>query len=82
MRVLDGTTMPGDACPDGIRRALERNHDETRMREHGCHDGAKRPEQEEIAGYQRRREWAMFGRRTEVAGAEHDRREIADVLGR
>jgi hypothetical protein len=51
------------------------------MSEHGANACAKRTQLENVARYKRRRRRAILGWRSIVAFAEHDRIEIANVVG-
>src|SRR5439155_5124223 len=60
---------------------FEAKPQEPRMTERALHGSHKRAEREAIAERKRRRQRALFGARTPVAGTEQHRRE-RDVLGR
>jgi len=81
VRVLDRPAVPRDAGPDRIGRGVERDRHEARMIERAGDDRGERSEVEPIAPRERRRQRAMFGRRVEVACAEHDRGEVAHLVG-
>ena len=82
VRVLDRPSVPRQAGPDRVGRAVEAQRDEARMTERGQHGRRQRTEREAIAGVQRRRRRPVLGPRVEVARAEHDRGELAHVVRR
>ena len=82
VRVLKRPPVPREARPDLVRPALEPKRHETWMVEQTGDRGAERSEREPVAGPRAAAVRTMLGLRVEIAGAEHHRGEVLDIVRR
>ena len=80
MRILDWSAMLRDSFPDRCRRSFETQLDKARVVEGPLNDSAQRSQHKAVAPSQWRRKRPTFGVRAEVAGTEHDRNEMRDIV--
>ena len=80
VRVLDRPAMSGEAGPDHIWRAVEDEGHEARVAEQFLHGRRERTKRQPITGRKRWRQWSVFGAHPEVATAEDDGKEMANVV--
>jgi len=81
VRVLDRSSVAREACPNPIRCAVEEQRHETRVTKQSLDSRAERPEDESVAGRDRRWRSAIFRARVKVSLAEDHCPEASDIFG-
>src|SRR5206468_5194600 len=81
VRVLDRPAVARTRCPDVVDTIVKSNVDGARVPVHGDDRGDERTDGQLVADAKRGRAGTMFGRRSVIAGPEHDRGERGDRVG-
>ena len=73
--------MPCETLPDFARRTIEANCNQARVIQQARHGRTERPQDDPVAGGQRRRLRPILGSHSKISRAEHHRREVVDPIG-